>query len=483
MTKERFKILMVVHCFLPESVGGSEVYTYNLSKLLMGNGFDVTVLTTLQDLTLERYKVIKTDFEGINVIKIVNSQFYVNAFIDYFMNPRIDRMFMGILGEEKPDLIHFQHIAYLSGRLPEIAYQMNIPSIFTIHDYWYICYRSQLIRPNIGPCPGPSEGIYCASCNEASTPNPTAVPRIPMLNKMIQLPVIRKLNFKERLSPGVKQKVRSILYKQPAAEEESLSNPYILTILENKFRFDFFKRQFLFPKIVTSPSYHLKRRYENEGYREILHLPLGFNSPDKVERLVFSEKLKIAYLGNIVPWKGAIVILRELLKLQKKGAVEVHFHGRPNDKLYLEEIKNLARAFPEGSIKFHGAYRGDKELKEILSRVHLVVFPSLWEENYPLVVREALLRGVPVIGSKLGGVPEAVEDGVNGFIFDPYKEGDLAEKINLILESPKILEKITEGARNTKIENMEDHVGKIIKMYRDAIAYNNDIKEYLLMPR
>ena len=223
-----------------------------------------------------------------------------------------------------------------------------------------------------------------------------------------------------------------------------------------------------FPEFVLSPSLHLKKRYEDVGYREILYLPLGFYNTEKVKRLPFDGKLKIAYLGNIVPFKGAGVILRELLKMDNRDMVEAHFYGRPANQWYSGEVEKLAREFPEGIVTFHGVYRSDKELTEILSQVHLVVFPSLWEENYPLVVREALLHGLPVIGSKLGGVPEAIEDGVNGFLFDPYKEGDLAEKLDLILNNPKILERITEGARNTKIESMEDHMEKMIKIYHEA---------------
>jgi len=198
-------------------------------------------------------------------------------------------------------------------------------------------------------------------------------------------------------------------------------------------------------------------------------VPLGFYKPEKVARLPFNGKLKIAYLGNIVPCKGAGVILKELLKVRNRDMVEAHFYGRPSDECYFEEVKKLATEFPEGIVTFHGGYRSDKELKEILSQVHLVVFPSLWEENYPLVVREALLHGLPVIGSKLGGVSEAIEDGVNGFLFDPYNEGDLAEKIDLILKKPEILKWITDGARNTKIESMEDHMEKMISIYNDTV--------------
>ena len=461
---------MVVLCFLPESVGGSEFYTYHLSQELMKRGYEVTVLASQRDMTLGNHKIIKTEFEGLKVIKVVNSPIAVRQFADHFMDARVDEIFREVLREEKPDLVHFQHIAYLSGSMPEIAKEMNVPSVATFHDYWYMCFRSQLIRPGYGVCPGPSGGVFCASCDDVSAPNPTAVPKFPMINRFFQLPLLRKLNLKKKLSPRMIQKIRLQLYKQYSGQgghEADLEDPHVK---ETIFRFEFFKGQFLFPEFVLSPSLHLKKRYEDVGYREIRHLPLGFYKTEKVSGLPFNGKLKIAYLGNLVPFKGAAVILGELSKMRKREMVEAHFYGRPANESYFEEVEMLARGFPEGSVIFHGGYRSDRELKEILSKVHLVVFPSIWEENYPLVVREALLHGLPVLGSSLGGVPEAIKDGVNGFLFDPYKEGDLAGKLELILKNPGILERLAEGARNTTIESMEDHMIKILKIYDDAIG-------------
>ncbi len=468
MARERKKILMVIHCYLPDRVGGTEIYTYNLSKELKARGFDVLILTTFEDAAVERYELTRTEFEGINVIKIMNSSYLAKTFLDYFIDPNIDMIFRSILNEEKPDMIHFQHIPYLSGNLPEIAHQMGVPSVFTLHDYWYMCFRSQLIRPGLGICPGPSEGLSCASCNDAAPPDLPPVFRSPLLQKVLESSVMTKFNLKEKIHPKVKEKLKTLLLQQPpGSHRENISNPYIVTILENKYRLEFFRRQFLFPACVMSPSAHLKKRFESEGFREITHLPLGFYKIEKVKKVPFSGKLKIAYLGNIMPFKGADVILRELSKLEgkKREMLELNFHGRMNNQDYSKEIEKLAGEFPQGVITFHGGYRSGTELKEILSNNHLVIFPSLWEENYPLVVREALLYGVPVVGSKLGGVPEAIEDGVNGFVFDPYREGDLMEKISFILKRPSVLDTITDGARNTKIESMEDHIEKILGIY------------------
>jgi len=204
-----------------------------------------------------------------------------------------------------------------------------------------------------------------------------------------------------------------------------------------------------------------------------LVLPLGYYQTDTVERVPFNGQLKVVFIGTIEPHKGVLVALKELLALQKLDRIKINIHGRIRDPLYYSEIKRLARQFPPAVIEFHGEFRSDRDLRGIFSQNHVMLFPSIWEENAPLVVREALLHGIPVIGSKLGGVPEVIDDGVNGFLFDPFSQGDLLRIIEVILNKPGLLEKISDGARNTQIESMESHTLKICEIYSRAMAGMN----------
>ena len=186
------------------------------------------------------------------------------------------------------------------------------------------------------------------------------------------------------------------------------------------------------------------------------------------KRQPVEQRLRITLIGMIERDKGVTVLLRELLRFDRLDAVEIHIHGKSRDTIYMSEVHKLAREYPGGTVMLHGAYRSDKELTAILSKAHVVVFPSLWEENYPLVVREALLHGVPVVGSKYGGVREVIENNVNGLLFDPYKNGDLLDKITSILSKPEILDHLSHGAAMTKIESMDYHVAKLCSLYAGA---------------
>ena len=63
---------------------------------------------------IEKMAIIRTEFEGIEVIKIANSPFYARSLYDHFIDVNIDDLFEDIISEKKPDLIHFQHVAYFN---------------------------------------------------------------------------------------------------------------------------------------------------------------------------------------------------------------------------------------------------------------------------------------------------------------------------------------------------------------------------------
>jgi glycosyltransferase involved in cell wall biosynthesis len=455
------KILLVAHSFLPDGVGGTEVYTYRLAKALSERGHRVTIVAALDSPTKSRYSVIRTRFEGLNVLRIVNSASYAESFEDYFIDSNIDSVFQDILTQQAPDVIHIQHTANLSGRLPEIAHEMRIPTVFTLHDYWYLCFRSHLLRPGVGICAGPSGGTHCASCEDPLLPNPTAVPKSSALLRWVRIsgPYIPRALIKKLPQEFISGMFRS-LYEQPAIGPDR--------IREHRFRYSFFKRQLSFPQFLLSPSQHLKTRYADEGFANIQVLPLGFLKIHSPKREPPGQKLRIIFIGMIERDKGVTVLLKELLQFDRLETLAIHIHGRSKDTIYMNEVHKLAGEYPEGTVTLHGAYRSDKELTAILSTAHVVVFPSLWEENYPLVVREALLHGVPVIGSKYGGVAEVIKNRVNGLLFDPYKNGDLLEKIRLIVRKPELLDQLNYGATTTSIENMDDHIAKLCRLYADA---------------
>ena len=91
-----------------------------------------------------------------------------------------------------------------------------------------------------------------------------------------------------------------------------------------------------------------------------------------------------------------------------------------------------------------------------LQQMDLFVLPSLFGEGLPMVVLEAMAQGVPVVASRVEGIPEAVRDGVDGLIFEPGNAKDLAEKIVSIFGDDQRWAKMSASALQRQREHLSD---------------------------
>ena len=80
-----------------------------------------------------------------------------------------------------------------------------------------------------------------------------------------------------------------------------------------------------------------------------------------------------------------------------------------------------------------------------LAEVDVVIVPSIWYENAPLVIREAFLARRPVITADFGGMREWVRDGVNGLLFQPRNVDDLRQKINRFITEPDLVTQLSQA--------------------------------------
>jgi glycosyltransferase involved in cell wall biosynthesis len=443
------KILIITHGFPPTDLGGTELYSYNLAKSLTDSGMEVSIFTRLtkslfgKDIYDKGYAF--ENVEGLKVFRAINSSNNLRE----FLNPYISKTFKKIIIKEKPDLVHFQHLVFLSADLPKIALSYNIPSIITLHDYWFFCPRVQLLNKENEICEGPLDGVNCAFC--------------------FDIPFFSTYRLENKLKKLIPSRFK-MLAKRIKQDGDIKRKTYISKVIEFHFRLDFLRKQLNLLNYRISPSRYLIRRYEKEGFNDISYLPHGFSPVPKVD-LKLSDKLRIGYMGNINYPKGLSVVVDELYTLLLEGSVKLIIYGQPYDLQYFNnKIKKRMRQLPSDIVEFRGGYKNTfEELWKIFSSFDVLVFPSVWEENSPIVVREALLAGKPVIASHLGGVPEIVQDGVNGFLFDPFKSGSLFEKVKRLLEEPELLKILIKGAQGTKIDTIEEHADKVIHIYKEAL--------------
>ena len=183
----------------------------------------------------------------------------------------------------------------------------------------------------------------------------------------------------------------------------------------------------------------------------------------------------MGFVGNITPTKGFAVLLRELQLLKTWENIEVHVFAQVYDENYFKkEILNIS-AQHLNKIKFHGRFERDAQsIENVYENMDVLIFPSICEENSPLVIRESLMTGTPVIASNLGGITEIVADGKNGLLFDPDRKGDLAKKITKIVENQNLLLGLIKGAKETAVLDINKHAKEIINLYTTLNTKHRD---------
>ena len=154
--------------------------------------------------------------------------------------------------------------------------------------------------------------------------------------------------------------------------------------------------------------------------------------------------LRIGFVGTLVWHKGAHVLLDAARGLT--GAFELHVHGDVSTfPSYVARLREAARGLP---VTFHGAF--DRVSADVYEGLDVLVVPSLWPENSPLVIHEAFLHGIPVVGARGGGIPELVVDGVSGLLYEPSSSAALRAALQWAIDEPSILQRLSEGAPPVK---------------------------------
>jgi glycosyltransferase involved in cell wall biosynthesis len=215
------------------------------------------------------------------------------------------------------------------------------------------------------------------------------------------------------------------------------------------------------PDVVTAPSKFALEIHKDHSFfaeSEHLHLPLGVETKN-VSRRRPRGTPSLLYAGQLARHKGVSTLIAAL-------------KGLPNIDLRLDiagdgpergKLKELSRG--DGRIKFHGFLRDD-EMAQLYDKAGALVVPSLWYENSPFVIYEGLSRGVPVVGSEIGGIPELIRDGYNGFLFAPGDALDLKRKIEELVGGD--LARLSRNAlESSKGFEMEKHIEKLLRLYEE----------------
>ena len=157
----------------------------------------------------------------------------------------------------------------------------------------------------------------------------------------------------------------------------------------------------------------------------------------------------VLYFGRLSEEKGIDTILNcKDIKFKVAGTGE-----------YEEKIKNAE------NVEYLGFKTGDG-LKELISKARLTVYPSVWYENCPFSVMESIMYGTPVVGSKIGGIPELIDDGETGLLFEPNNTQDFKNAILSILNNDEAATRMSKACFDKKFDTLEQYAEKLMNIYK-----------------
>lgn len=333
----------------------------------------------------------------------------------------------GLLDKYKVDIVHMHDIHRQMS--PSILYEIKkrqIPIVMTLHNYKMIC-PSFIMMFNKKPCEACDQGKYFNA---------------------LKLRCIKGSFFRSAL-----------------LSMELYLHHKVLDAYRNV-------------DIFIAPSMFLKNKHEEMGFhKKIMHLPypLDVEEFENINSGVAGDRtdnrINFVYFGRLEPEKGLYTLFESIKNLSNNESGNRAVFNIVGDGPIKDELHEMARKNGMESIKFPGFLKGENLFSEI-KKADVVIIPSEWYENYPVSVMEAFALGRPVIGARIGGIPEMVKDNETGLTFESGNAAELCEKIEYVINNPD--ETIVWGQNARKfIEqevNPEKHYQKLMAIYDLAMS-------------
>jgi glycosyltransferase involved in cell wall biosynthesis len=336
------------------------------------------------DYTVEKGALIKRYiYENIPVIAIRHLQVPDDKFFTLNIHDEtLEPLLNSIISKTRYDLLHVAH-PFRIGTSIQTSISHDIPVVLTLTDFWMICPRAIAITQDNTLCHSSEKGMKCiAEC------------------------------FSEKDSPAILSRIN-------AAKE-------ILQTVNITVTSTFFLRSIL---MLNYPDSNIK----------VIRFGKDYKNVRKNSRIYSKDsQLTIGFLSTLQPHKGAHILL-EANNLFKSDKIKIKIYGHYFDHSnYYFQLLQIAK---RKNVEFCKSYLY-QDFPKILDELDLVIVPSLWWENSPLVLLRALAHNVPVIVSRLGGLTEIIKHGKNGFVFEVGDAKSLAAVLKKIDADPRILNKI-----------------------------------------
>lgn len=424
------KILQVNSRFLP--AGGAEIYFYNLSKQLSKKN---NIYLFFGDSKIKE-KSKNGYFESLpfTAVRTPFSPYKID-------NKTIENIFVNLLDKFNPDIVHFHNLKDISFNLPNIASKKNIPTILTLHSYDLICPRTDFLRPGFKLCYKGSR-IKCFSCFLGFW--------LAKFKKNKLENTFEKIKENKNLKNNTKHYLEVLYY---------LFYKYHKAIENIKKNVDLF----------IAPSLFIKDRFIESGFPQdkIIYCRYGIFVDDlKNLKKSDSEYIRFGFIGRITEIKGVKVLIEAFNKINQK--TELYICGFWNQSIKRE----LANLIKNQNIYLKDPIFTNQQKKDFFSKIDVLIVPSIWFENCPLVILEAFATKTPVIASDLPPLRELIEDNKTGLLFKVGNPDELAKKIRFLIHNPYMIKKMS--LQIDRIKTIDENAEEMEKIYKELIRKKNE---------
>lgn len=181
-----------------------------------------------------------------------------------------------------------------------------------------------------------------------------------------------------------------------------------------------------------------------------------YNFIEDIKPHMTEKKDYVVYFGRYSEEKG----IRTLVTAAKAlPHIRFAFLGRG-------ELEDIVNSVP--NIKNLGFMSGDK-LNSVIEKAAFTVLASEWSENCPFTVMESQTLLTPVLGADIGGIPELIDEGRTGMLFESGSAEDLKKKIEYLHDNPQLCREMSENCKNIAYDTVKTYTDKIIGIYEELI--------------
>ncbi len=420
----RLRVLHTLHDYLPAHQAGSELYVAHLCDASRRLGVEPTVLAAERDAADLHGRVRWRAHDGVPVAEVVNN-WRAPSFDATYDDPAMARAVSHVLDVIQPDVVHVHNLLNLTFSLPAIARSRGIPVVATLHDYTLVCPSGgqRLHRAEAHVC----RTIDPARCARCFPDSPFYLQwRVGQMGGHLPGRWIGRLaGLARRTAPRAAGRLGQTL---------TMTGGTGLTPGDIERRTAAARDAWAACDLVVSPSASLASEFTALGFRAdtLLVSDYGFPAlPAAARRPAPKGRLRVGFIGTLV-WHKAVDVLIEAVRLVTRDRLTVTVHGDTSVfPDYVAGLRERAHGLPvtfAGRLD-HGA------VAAALAELDVLVVPSRWLENSPLVIHEAFQAGLAVIGADIGGISDLLADG-GGLLVPPDDPAALAAALQDLADHP-----------------------------------------------